>query len=237
MSKITGIERFIVVANENINPELVLKVEKQSFVNEPPETREGIELLLQHGTVLFLNEPNVKAVAESIDLQKLISLDLSRLPSKSPLRMIWENDKETKVLSSIIDDYPRVSNWHYAHGISVSEKGLGYGTALFAELTKRVVKENELMLGFIIANPPNIPSLRMCLGQAAILDKVEERVYEPGKSYFRMVYNAKMNYASNAPISIALKDDNIILIQRILSRGYVCTEFKQPSWLSFNRNS
>lgn len=233
-----GIEGLTILSSEQIDLDFAANVEKEAFQNKPPETVEGLRLLKTFGFLLGINEPHVKGITGLISLENLLKIDASELPSESPLRKIIENENNHKTLTSAAKDYGKKPHEViYSHGIAVVPQGMGYGSALHQERIKRFVGDEDLLIAFALAIPPNISSVRIYLRHGAILDKIEEGVYEPGKSYFRMVHNAKTNYASNAPISIALKDDNIILIQRILSRGYVCTEFKQPYWLSFNRNS
>src|SRR3989338_785750 len=111
------LEELAILTNERIVPKLVLDIEKKSFVDEPAETREGIEFMLKHGTILAINEVHIKAVAESITLQNLLGLNLLELPPESPLKMIWKNESRNNVLSSVQRDYPEMENYHYAHGI------------------------------------------------------------------------------------------------------------------------
>ena len=49
-----NLEALKILTNRKITPDLALKIEQEAFVNVPPETREGIEFLLNHGTVLIL---------------------------------------------------------------------------------------------------------------------------------------------------------------------------------------
>lgn len=220
-----------ILTNKRINPDLVLIIEKESFVNEPSETLEGIEILLQHGTILAIDGKYTKAIAESITLQKLLGLDLVKLPSKSPLKMIWENERRGKVLSSVQEDYPGMNNYHYAHGIAVSEKEQGYGTRLFIERLKMLV-ENDLMFGFVMASPPNIPSIRMYLRQRAMIDNVEHNVYEDGKTYFRMVY-CRNFYSGKVVGKVELHDKDMQDIKLLLAKGYVGVNFEAPNSLLF----
>lgn len=227
--------RFLQNTKEDIY--LVFCIERQAFVDEPHETRGGLEVLLEHGSVMALDEPEIKAVVESITLQKLLGLNLEKLPKDSPLRMVWENDKKNYVLRNIIRDYPGFSNYHYAHGIAVSLKGFGYGSAMLAEEIKKVVRE-DLMFGFVLSKPPNLRSIRMSLGQGSILDKIEDMVYEAGKPYFRIVYNGKVVFDERfAQKGVVLIGDYLSEMRELLKEGFIGVRFEQPSLLYFRKKT
>lgn len=224
-----------ILTNEKIDPISVSRIEQLEFGGEgsdPPETLDGIKYLLSHGTVL--KPENVDTFAESISLDKLLGNDTNTLPPKSPLRMIVENDRHNRVLRNVRDLYPDRQNYHYSHGVVVVQKGQGYGSALFKKRLKLLVGENELMFGFIMAYPPNIPAIRMALRNYAVIDKLQGDVYEPGTRYFRWVYDRSITFGGNAG-AVSLEDANYI--QKIapqLNAGFVGTRFKDNS-IVFNR--
>ena len=182
----------------------------------------------------------LSGIAESISLETLLNHDilqeaLRSLSFESPLRMVLENDSRYKILRSVRDNYPNQENYHYAHGIAAVPRGLGYGTRLFAERIRRVVRKDDLMFGFVMASPINIPSIRMYLRQDAVIDKVEENAYEHGKTYFRLIYAKTIKTDLKDSKTFTLEDDYINQIKSLTAKGYIATRFEQPNSLVFNK--
>jgi|GEM_PF-6171543 hypothetical protein len=228
-----------ILSNEDIDPTLVLKLEQSEFGGEgkdPSETLEGILVFKELGKIL--KPENIEAYAESIRLEDLFLCDINRLHPNSPLRMIVETDRRNGVLNSVRDDYPGRQSYHYSHGVVVSEKGKGYGSALFRERLKMLIGEKDLMFGFIMAYLPNIPAIRMALRKnpfttdGAVIDKLQDGVYEPGVKYFRWIYDKRMAYGRREG-TISLEDTS--KIASALNAGYVATKFEEPNKLFFNR--
>lgn len=231
-----------ILTNENIDPEIVSKLEQSEFGGEgkdPSETLEGIRYLWDYGKIL--KPENIDAYAESIRLEDLLEHDASELPPQSPLRMIVENDRSNRTLRGIRDQYPGRQNYHYSHGVFVLQKGQGHGSALFKKRIKMLVGENDLMFGFVMAYPPNIPAIRMALrkamftGDGAVIDKLQDDVYEPGTRYFRWVYDKKITYGKRVGAVSLEGRDYMIKIATFLNAGFVATKFEEPNKLVFNR--
>ncbi len=235
--KFRGLE---ILANEQVDTALAHEIEKRAFVDEPAETVEGLDILKTHGKLFLVKE--IGGIAESIELDDLLQLNIEALPPKSPLRMILENNRKNKVLESVKERYSKRPRYHYLHGIAVDEKRQGYGSWLFEERAKRILGMNEIGFGFVM--PDNIPSIRMYLGHGALLDKVEAEVYLPGRPYFRMVHDESLLVSSTRRAALSKKDKRVIEIgtnrylsdvRVCLNAGYVGTKFENPNKLVFNR--
>lgn len=232
--------RLEVLSNKQNNPSAAQEIEKRAFLDEPAETIEGLELLANHGRLLLVED--IGGIAESIELDELLRLNIKVLSPESPLRMIVENNKRNGVLDSVKEKYPNRPKYHYLHGIAVDVKGHGYGSWLFGERTKRILGKEEIEFGFVM--PTNVPSIRMYLRHGALLDKVEHDVYAAGQPYFRMIHDEALSAPSKRRISLSKRNelavelgiDNYLSEIRVyLNAGYVGTRFEQPNRLVFQR--
>ena len=231
-----GIE---VLVNEQVDTALAHEIEERAFVNEPPETIEGLDAIKRHGTLLLAKG---MGVAEAIELGELLRLNLEALPPESPLRMIAENNIKNRVLENVKEKYSGRPKYHYLHGIAVVVKRQGYGSWLFRERTKRILGPDEIEFGFVM--PDNVPSIRMYLRHDTLLDKVEDEVYSKGQPYFRMVHDESLSvpYVRRAALSrrdkraVEIGADRYLANVRIfLNAGYVGTKFEPPNRLVFQR--
>ena len=232
--------RLELLSNGQVTSSLAQEIEKRAFLNEPAETAGGLGILANHGK-LFLVE-DIGGIAESIELDVLLKLNIDALPPESPLRMIVENNRRNGVLDSIKENYPDRKKYHYLHGIAVDVKGQGYGSWLFRERAKIILGKDDIGFGFVM--PAHIPSIRMYLRHGALLDKVENDVYVAGKPYFRMVHDESLSvpYIRSAALS---KRDKLLIkiggynylgeIRSYINAGYVGTRFEQPNKLVFQR--
>lgn len=217
-----------VLTNEQIDPNLALRIEQENL--DPPETMEGIRFLLLHGNVLIA--PSIGGIAESITLKKLLE-NTPVLPQDSPLKMILENDKRYGVLSSVANDYRGKDEYHYAHGIAVSKRGQGKGSELFRKRIQMIVGPNDLMFGFVAAEPLNLASLRMYLGNGAVLAGMDNNVYETGRRYFKLIYDKFMAYGRRVG-TVPLDKGYLTRIAGSLNAGFIATKFEEPNSLVFN---
>lgn len=227
-----GIE---VLVNEQVDTALAHEIKEKAFVNEPPETIEGLDAIKGHGTLLLAKGIGV---AEAIELGELLRLNLEALPSESPLRMIAENNRKNGVLENVKERYPGRPKYHYLHGIAVVVKRQGYGSWLFRERTKRILGPNEIEFGFVM--PDNVPSIRMYLRHGALLAGVEEDVYLAGQPYFKMVHDETLSipYVRSAALSkrdkmvVKIGTDRYLADVRVyLNSGFVGTKFEPPNKL------
>ena len=241
MFKRKNLQALKFLANKDITPDDIIKIKKESFLNEPSETREGIEFLLEHGKILILKElGEPKGIIESINLEALLNPvilqeALIKLSPESPLRRVLENDAQYGTLSSVRYEYPVRKNYHYGHGIAINPKGLGYGTRLFVETIRRLIGKDGLLFGFVIASPINISPIRMALEQDTIIDKVEDGVYAPGAKYLRLVYDKRVKNNSKDSQTVILEGDYLARINILLAQGYLATRFECPNTLVFNK--
>ena len=240
MPLVRRLEELVVITNNDITPELAFAIEQEVFPEEFDKklkinSKKDIEFLLKYGIVNITIKP--KGIAESIMLRDLLGADLGELPLNSNIRMILENDRKYGTLNSIRADYPCRASYHYAYRIGMREKGRGYGSRFFAEWAKILIKdENDLMFGFVRAEPPNIPSLRMCLRNGTVIDQINDNVYGPGRSYFRFVLNGKVK-TNTKDTKIVLLDNPTYLseITGTLAEGYIGTRVDQPNTLVFSQ--
>lgn len=237
--KVKSLEGITILTNEQINPEFAVEIERQVFLEEPPETIEALKKMRDIGFLLGINEPNIKAITQLARLDNLLIIDQNSLPVESPLRMVLENERRYQVLSLTATRYGKEPRQViYSHGIGVIPQGQGYGTQLHKERLKRFVGEDDILIGFVMAQPLNVPSLRMHLRHGAVIDKIETDVYEHGKPYFRVVYNAKIKTDSRfVQEGIILVGDYLKQIYYSLERGCVGVRFETPSCLFFKKRA
>ena len=241
MPKKAVLERLTILTNNDINPQQALEIERKSF-HEPDFRESSLEdmvFLLEKGELLIAEE--IDGIAESIPLQKFLEEDASALPCSSTLRMILENDRVHGTLRSIRDDYPNHANHHYGRRLGVAKRGRGYGRNFFVEWTKRIVNDNELMFGFLRASPPNLISIRMCLS-SAVIDKIDQNVYEPGQAYFRFIYNGRTRIIPYVEEKVCLNrsqnGNRIEPAKNLISANYVGTRIEHRGkdyFLVFNK--
>lgn len=237
--------RFEIVGSTGIDSHQALALES-NFVDEPGETIEGLEFIIRHEGMLALRDRRtgcIEAITEFVNLDVLLNADVE-LPPKSPLAMVIENNEKTGILSAVLRNYPGRAAYYYLHGTAAQTKRRGYGTRLVVERSKRLSSGDTIQFAFLLATPPNIPSLKMVLGQGAIVDKFEQQAYENGVPYFRIVYDERMStrvdriraLSQDCPWSISLERANYIReVERCLNAGYVGTRFESPSTIVFQR--
>ena len=221
--------------------ERILATERVAFTNEPHEPAEGLQKLMELGNIFII--PGVDAVTEIIELDKLLGVNPESLPQESPLRMVLENDKGHGILRRAAHDFEGRKVF-YRHGTAVPEehRRKGYGFMLTQESQKRPLSEESVVISYVMADPPNVPSLGMSFKTGGFVRRLENEVYGKEVPYFIVAHDKKTNVSVNYTLEIPFGDLFLESAAYLLSKGYSATGIifekpkkRGPTLLQFNK--
>ena len=195
--------------------ERILETEKAAFVNEPHETIEGLRFIMERGHIFIM--PGTGAITELIPTESLLDADIQDLSPESPLRMLIENDLKSGVLRNVTREFDG-RRIYYRHGtvVPASHRNKGYGSFLIQESDREILSPDDVVVSYVMADPPNLPSIRMHFKTNGDIDKLEGNIHEQDISYFRIVHNARIKVRDEYTIQITIKDDYINSVRYLL---------------------
>lgn len=236
--------RLEIISNDAISVPDAVEAERRLL--GPSETEEGMRFLLKYGRVLAIRDKEtgrLVGLAESLNLDYFlrptlqmvlqnVAEQLDALPPESPLRKALENQRQSRMLSQVMEQYPERRNYHYIHGIAFDNDIVWNNLIIFSKKVQDIAGKDGSLFGYALADRLSLPSLRIFLKHGGIIDREEADVYMPRERYLRVVYDRNLKIGTER--KYLHLESGFSGMTSLLEQGFVGTGF-EGSRMAFKR--